>query len=158
MAGRQCGFSYIGLLVLVALLSTALAGAGELWRTQARREREAMLLFHGRELADAITAYHDHTPAGRRAAFPQRLDDLLDDRRWPTTRRHLRRIPLDPMTGRAQWGLEQGPDGGIVGVHSLSRAVPLKRAGFAEHEAKFAEAATVGDWHFVYRAPASAEN
>lgn len=155
---RHRGFSYIGLLILVALLSTALAGAGELWRTQARREREAMLLFHGRELADAITAYHDLTPAGQAAAFPKRLEDLLDDRRWPTTRRHLRRIPLDPMTGQPQWGLVPSPDGGILGVHSLSQAVPLKRAGFAEREATFAEATTVAGWLFVYRAPASAEN
>ena len=50
------GFSYIGLLIAVALLGVGLASAGELWRTAAKREREQELLFAGREFRNAIAS------------------------------------------------------------------------------------------------------
>ena len=36
------------------------------------------------------------------------------------------------MTGGRQWGLIRLPDGGIVGVHSLSSRVPFERTFVAE--------------------------
>ena len=38
---RRSGFAYMGLLMLLALLGAALGEAGQVWRTQAQREREA---------------------------------------------------------------------------------------------------------------------
>ncbi len=35
------GFSHIGVLILVALMSVALAAAGEIWHTAQKREKEA---------------------------------------------------------------------------------------------------------------------
>ena len=46
-------------------------------------------------------------------------------------RHHLRRLYVDPFTGTPQWGLVRLPDGGIVGVHSLSERTTLQRRHIA---------------------------
>lgn len=152
------GFSYLGLLYAVAIAGTLLAAAGTLWSTQARREKEQELLFAGAQIRAAIAAYWEKAPAGRPHDLPARLEDLLDDKRWPTTRRHLRRVYADPMTGRADWVLVQSPDGRISGVHSRSTAAPLKQAHFALADEAFADATSYRDWRFVFTpgAPAAA--
>jgi type II secretory pathway pseudopilin PulG len=143
------GFTYVGLLLAIALAGAALAGFGVLWSKDAQREREIELLFVGEQFRDAIAAYYEKAPAGQRHRFPEKLDDLVQDKRWPVTRRHLRKIFVDPMTNSRDWGLVKTP-GGIVGVHSLSGAVPLKRAGFSDELADFAAAKTYRDWRFVH--------
>jgi type II secretory pathway pseudopilin PulG len=145
-----CGFTYIGLLIVVALAGIALAGAGTLWTTSTKRDREAELLFVGEQFQRAISAYYDLGPGGVRQ-FPAKLEDLLQDRRFPTNRRHLRKVFVDPITGTRDWGLVRGPGGGITGVFSNSEAVPLKRAEFAPAFAQFAAAKTYRDWKFVHR-------
>ena len=154
----QRGFTYIGLLIAVALIGTLLAAAGVVWHAQMQREREAELLFVGRQYAAAIAQFHERTPAGQRPRFPARLEELVDDRRWPTTTRHLRRVFRDPITDKAEWGIVRAPDGGILGVHSLSHGRPAKRAGFGDPYEDFASAASYQDWRFVYVAPGSTGN
>jgi type II secretory pathway pseudopilin PulG len=148
--GGQRGFTYLGLLLAVALLGAGLAATGSLWSVHAQREREAELLFAGDQIRAAIRRYYEDVPLGQQHRFPQRLDDLLLDRRWPTVRRHLRRIYLDPVTG-GDWVLVPAPSGGILGVHSRSAAVPLKRQGFGRLDTAFEDAVTLSDWRFVYR-------
>jgi type II secretory pathway pseudopilin PulG len=154
---RQRGFSYIGLLLLLAMTSAGLAAAGSLWSIDSRREKEAELLFLGAQFTAAIAAYRDLTPSGQPPRFPQRLDDLLDDKRWPTTRRHLRRVFVDPMTGTQEWGIVAAPGGGIMGVYSLAEGAPLKRDGFPEDFGDFATASSYRDWRFIYAAPRGPE-
>lgn len=120
------GFTYVGLLLVVALAGVVLAAAGELWSTTVQREREARLLAVGGELQRALQSYYDASPGTKTP--PETLEALLDDRRFPTTRRHLRRIYDDPMTGKKDWGLVR-MGGRIVGVHSVSEGRPLRRAG-----------------------------
>ena len=155
---RQRGYTYIGLLIFIVLMGTVLAAAGVLWRTQAQREREADLLFTGRQFAAAITLFYERAPAGQRPRFPARLEEMLDDRRWPTTTRQLRHVYVDPMTGKPEWGVVRAPDGGIMGVYSLSREVPIKRAGFGAPYDDFASASSYQDWRFVYVDPAKTDN
>jgi len=154
----QGGYTYIGLLFLIVLMGTMLAAAGTLWRVQAQREREADLLFTGRQFAAAIARYYERTPVGQPARFPAHLEDLLEDRRWPTTTRHLRRIFVDPMTGKAEWGTVLAPDGRIVGVYSLSPSAPIKRTDFGWPYEDFSSSATYQDWRFVYVQPGSTNN
>jgi len=153
---RQRGFTYIGLLLLVAMLGAGLAGAGTLWSTESRREKEAELLFVGEQYRQAIAAFRNRTPAGQQPRFPRNLEELLDDRRWPTTRRHLRKLFADPVTGTREWGFVRTPGGEITGAHSLSDRQPMKRGGFTEVQAEFQDAATYADWRFVYQAPEAA--
>ena len=154
---RQRGFTYVGLLLLVAITGAGLAGAASLWTIESRRAKEAQLLFAGEQFTRAIAAFRERTPAGQMQRFPQRLDELLDDKRWPTTRRHLRQVFVDPMTGTREWGLVRGAGNGITGVYSLGAGAPLKQAGFPEGMEAFAGASSYQDWRFVYQAPGSAE-
>lgn len=147
---RQRGFTYLGLLYAVVLGSTALLAAAALWRTEAQREHEEQLLFAGEQIRAAIGAYWERAPAGQPHTLPRRLEDLLDDPRWPGTRRHLRRVFADPVTRSTHWALILAPDGGIVGVHSRSDAVPLKRAHFPEVHKDFAGATSYRQWRFVF--------
>ncbi len=147
--GGAGGFTYVGLLLVVALAGVALAGAGTLWSTSTRRDREAELLFVGEQIQRAITSYYDQGPAGVKQ-FPAKLEDLLQDRRFPTTRRHLRKVFVDPVTGLREWGIVRGPGGGIAGVFSLSEATPIKRAEFPPAFQQFDAAKTYRDWRFVY--------
>jgi type II secretory pathway pseudopilin PulG len=143
----ESGFTYLGVLFFIAIMSAALAAVADVWSTHSKREKEAELLFIGNQFRDAIKSYARNTPGA--AQLPKTLDELIEDKRFPNLRRHLRRIYVDPMTRKAEWGLVQVPGGGIVGVYSLSEDRPLKTAGFSAAAAGFADAKTYGDWKFV---------
>ena len=126
-----------------------LAMTGEAWRTTVQREKERELLFVGDQFRKAITQYYDGTPGGAKQ-FPNSLDDLLKDARYPTTRRHLRKVYRDPMTGKREWGLVRGPGESIMGVYSLSKQAPMKRANFPPDYASFERAESYAAWRFAY--------
>ncbi|MCV2349672.1 type II secretion system protein [Paucibacter sp. Y2R2-4] len=101
------GFTYLWLLFVIALGGVALAALGQRQQTLQQREREAELRFRGEAIAQALASYARATPAGANP-LPQRLEDLLEDRRSGSTRRHLRRLYADPFTGRPDWALQMG--------------------------------------------------
>jgi type II secretory pathway pseudopilin PulG len=140
------GFTYVGLLVLIALIGLALAAAGEVVSTSARRDREAQLLWVGHEYRAAIGRYWS-----RNRAYPQALQELLGTAPdAPLPVRYLRRLYPDPMTNAVDWVLVQAPDGGIMGVASSSRRAPIKTGNFDAGEEHFGEARAYGDWQFTY--------
>jgi type II secretory pathway pseudopilin PulG len=149
---RRRGFTYLGVLGLVAITGIGASALGTLWHTAQQRDKERELLAAGSEMQRAIRAYVSSRGVGK-PQFPRTLDDLVLDRRHPVVVRHLRRVYVDPMTGKADWGLITAPDGGIMGVHSLSEGAPLKRAGFDGGQADFEKAERYADWHFVVRMP-----
>jgi len=151
------GFTYIGVLLLVALMGVSLTVVSQVWRTKQKREREEELLFIGDQFRRAIGYYYVSTPGGA-ARFPGSLEDLVKDPRFPGVRRHLRKIYRDPMTGRAEWGLVRAGDR-IVGVYSLSDEAPLKTAGFGVADRSFENTLKYSDWVFLSkfgRSPAAA--
>jgi hypothetical protein len=66
----------------------------------------------------------------------------------------LRRLYPDPLTGRDEWGIVKAPDGGIMGVYSLSDGRPLKISGFRPRDRELEGAVSYTDWKFVFT-PAS---
>lgn len=153
---RQRGFTYLLLLFFVAITSASLAVLGDIWATYAQREREAELLFAGSAIRQAIASYYDSTP-GPLKQYPAGLEQLLKDPRFPDTRRHLRQIYPDPMTGTTQWIEIKAPQGGVMGVASGSERAPLKRSGFLGSNRVFEDQANrlkdklrYRDWEFVY--------
>ena len=54
------------------------------------------------------------------------------------------------MSGEPKRGTITAPDGGIMGVHSLSRGKPIKAAGAVPNGPDFGAAASYADWQFVY--------
>lgn len=149
-AGKQRGLAYLGALTLVLAMSAALGAAAGAWSRQQQGDKEEELLHIGLQLQRAITSYHRSGPA---PAYPKTLDALLKDERVPFTRRHLRRLYVDPLTGKPEWGLIKGADGGIVGVHSLAEGRPLKQRGFAAELGDFADKGSYRQW--VFLAPAA---
>jgi type II secretory pathway pseudopilin PulG len=145
---NEKGYTFIWIMFAVALAGVALAGAGQVWKTEARREKEKELLFIGEQFRLAIGSYYENSPGAKR--YPDSLEKLLSDNRFPTVRRHLRKIFYDPMTGVAEWGLISRPGVGVVGVHSLSTQKPLKRANFHERYAAFSGADSYREWKFIY--------
>lgn len=145
----QRGFTYLVVLFAVALIGLALAGTATVWTTAAKRVREQELLWVGGQFRLAIQRYYLQGPGGVQM-YPQSLEELLEDHRWPEPRHHLRRIYADPLTGQIDWQFVTTPTGQILGVYSPSTAIPLKRAGFSEEYAVFSEAENYSDWRFVY--------
>ena len=140
------GFTYIGLLIVIAIAGIGLAAVGVLWQTQAQRMREQELLFIGGEYSRALASYATSTPGGIRQ-FPADLEDLVLDKRIPIIKRHLRKLYLDPISNKAEWGLEKQQNR-IVGVYSLSKKKPIKKSGFAAEYESFENAQTYSDWRF----------
>jgi len=83
-----------------------------------------------------------------RRTLPAKLEDLLDDDRYPIPVHHLRRLYPDPITGSTDWGLLRAADR-IVGVYSQSDKLPIKQAGFSAREQQFNGAMTYRDWVFA---------
>jgi len=143
----QAGYSYLLVLFAVAALGVGAAQVGIVWQVAAQREREIELLRRGSDIARAIASYHAKSPAGS-PAWPQTLDELLEDTRFPMPVRHLRRVWRDPFTGEADWVLLRG-GGGIVGLHSRSTAQPLRTHDLPPELGSGAERAPTHDeWVF----------
>jgi type II secretory pathway pseudopilin PulG len=149
---RQEGFTYLTALFLVAVAGAGLAATAEVWSHARQREKEAELLWIGNQFRQAIGLYYQRSP-GAVKRYPEKLEDLLEDRRYLSTQRYLRRIYADPITGKAEWGLVIAPGGGVMGVYSPAPGKPLKTGPVASQGIKLEGASQYADWRFVY-APA----
>jgi type II secretory pathway pseudopilin PulG len=146
---RAAGFTYLGVLLLVAMMGIALVVVSQVWVTMQKRDKEEELLFVGGQFRRALALYYANTPGGGER-YPRSLDDLLKDPRYPGVRRYLRKIYHDPITGRAEWGLVKAGDL-ITGVHSLSDAEPLKKTEFRPADRNFEGRTKYSDWVFLPR-------
>jgi len=142
---RERGYALVMALLMVMAIGLASTSAVLRWQTEIQRERERQLRFVGAQYADAIASYYLAVPGAKQ--YPLSLDDLLDDKRFPMPRRHLRRKYPDPMTGQADWDLIV-QDGRIIGLHSRSTAYTLKQE-------RGAASTTYADWQFVAAAVAT---
>ena len=149
-AARQHGFTYIGLLIAVAIIGAALAAAGVVWHTTQQRERERELLFVGGQMRQAIGHYYN-AGGGPAKQYPQSLEDLLRDPRQPGVTRYLRKLYYDPITGTSEWGLVKDAGDRIVGVFSLSEERPIKQTNFSVADREFEGKEKYSEWAFVYR-------
>ena len=154
---RGCGgFTYLGLMILIAIMGITLAFVGQVWHTQRVRENERELLFIGVQYARAIGGYqarHGGPPPER---FPKGLEDLLDDEQQIPPQRYLRKLYRDPFTDKPDWGLVRNDAGRIVGVYSLADGTPVKRIGFPPGFDAFIGAVRYADWKFTVALPVQA--
>lgn len=126
---RVSGFTYIGLLLAVAIMSAGLAAVGQVWHATVQRANEKELQFVGGEFMRAIERYYERSP-GPVKRLPATLEELVRDTRHPGTVRHLRKLYVDPITARPEWGLVKQDDR-ILGIYSLSERTPLRMSGIA---------------------------
>jgi len=134
-------------LAALAFTSAATVQVGELHR---RRAAEDELIFIGAQFRQALRSWHEAAPAGRAPRGPLRAEDLLLDPRFAQPQRHLRHLPPDPMTGRADWVLLRARDGGIVGLHSASSRRPVRQANFPSDFFHFEHRGRYRDWWFTW--------
>jgi len=118
-------------------------------------------LFVGEQFQQAIMSYYNNATGGLKQ-YPESLEDLLMDSRSSTSKRHLRKIFLDPMTNSYDWGLVKEPiseqttrvnfmdSDGIIGVYSRSKKVPIKMKNFPDEYADFSKAESYQDWQFTF--------
>lgn len=147
----QAGYT-LAELVMVAAVMVILAGAAlPAVKFTARRTKEMELRHHLRTMRDAIDTYKRFSDMGLlpievgAEGWPAELDDLVEgveiagqiDRKLKL----LRRIPVDPMTGEAEWGMRSFQDeadsdswGGenVFDVYSLSDGVGLNGVPYRE--------------------------
>jgi type II secretory pathway pseudopilin PulG len=157
-SGRQAGFTYLGLIIFVTIIGLVGAATLKIGALLQRAAAEEELLDIGAAFSAALDSYAAATPQGA-SPYPQSLKELLKDPRVPGVRRHLRKIFVDPLTGKAEWGVVYLGDGttGVVAVHSLSTARPLKVANFDSRFAGLDNADTISAWRFKARDPALAQ-
>ena len=114
---NQAGLSLVELIVTVAILAILASAAVPLARFKAQREKERELRYDLWQMRDAIDHYKD--AADRHAfqvkldsqGYPPDLDTLVKgvDAQGKKLR-FLRRIPVDPMTGKAEWTIRSMQD------------------------------------------------
>jgi general secretion pathway protein G len=137
------GFTLIEMILAMAILLLLTTMALPLARTQIQRAREQELREDLRMMRDAIDRYKDFADRGMipekldSQGYPPDLQTLVDGVELKGSKvkyKFLRKIPIDPMTGRADWGLrsmQDDPDseewGGedVFDVHSKSHAMAL---------------------------------
>lgn len=146
--GLQLGYTYLSLLIMLAVMAYTSGMLLQKGLYLQRRDAELELLEKGQRLALALERYAVATPQGQ-SPMPARVEDLLQDPRYPKLLlRHLRRVEIDPMTGKANWGEIRSTDGkGIMGFHSLSEDRPLIKIFPAEFK-DFDELPRYRDWVF----------
>jgi type II secretory pathway pseudopilin PulG len=150
---RQRGFGYLILIFALAIMSVTLAGFGQSWRLSGQREKETELLSIGHQFSAALESYRRVTPPGQPDA-PASLDELLEDKRFPFTVRHLRRLYRDPMTGQSDWQVDI-LEGRIVSISSRSERDALRQSktlpSFISITSK-ADMIRYQDWLFIKQA------
>lgn len=139
----------MGVLLIIILAGFSLAEAGNAWSNIRKREREQELLKVGDKIREAIGNYYNHSP-GMVKQFPPTLEALLKDDRFPTPQRYLRKLYIDPTTGRTGWGILEAPSGGVMGVYSLSPDRPFKTKGFPQMYESFENRKYYMEWIFAY--------
>ncbi|MES2298816.1 MAG: type II secretion system protein [Pseudomonadota bacterium] len=146
---HNAGFTYVGLIIIVAIIGLVSATTIKLGSLLQRRAAEEQLLEVGTAFADALKSYADASLPGQ-SKQPTSVAELLRDPRFPNARRHLRQLYLDPITGGSEWGIMRTNDKvGIIGFYSLSTATPIKQSNFQERFQQFDHMQRLSDWKFM---------
>src|ERR1700692_1030053 len=117
VARQQRGFTLIELIVATAILAILVGAAFPLVRMTIYREREHELRQDLWMMRDAIDRYKAASEQGAfqikvgSEGYPPDLDTLVTGVDVAGKKlKFLRRIPIDPMTGNAEWGLRSMQD------------------------------------------------
>jgi general secretion pathway protein G len=138
---RQAGLTLVELIIVIAIVGILSVMAMPMFRIEAKRQHERELHRDLWNMREAIDRYKDQADKGAiqtkvdSFGYPPDLETLVKGVDVPGGKmRFLRRIPVDPMTGKAEWGLrsmQDEPDsdswGGqnVFDVYSKSEAYAL---------------------------------
>jgi len=112
---HQIGFTYLGVLMAVALMGIGLLAISEVWTTTAKHQRLAQLEWIGTQYVQAIESYY-YANTGSTHFYPRALEDLVEDKRYLGIKRHIRMLYTNPFTQDIRWSLIPAAEGGIRGI------------------------------------------
>jgi prepilin-type N-terminal cleavage/methylation domain-containing protein len=105
---RARGFTFIELLLVLFLVALLASIVAPVVTGSLQRARESTLREDLRVLRKAIDDHYADT-----GLYPATLDDLV-------SKRYLRAVPVDPVTGRADsWVLERASSGATAGISDV---------------------------------------
>ena len=118
---RSRGFTLLELMIVISIMLILVSIAVPMYNSSIKRARESVMRQDLFTLRSLISQY---TPDKQKA--PQSLEDLIQAN-------YMKQIPVDPMTGQADWTVEQADDtisspdqqdeGGFDDVHSSSSQI-----------------------------------
>jgi general secretion pathway protein G len=148
------GFSFVELVIATAIMMVLASAALPVARVSIKRQKEAELRRDLREMRTAIDSYKDAVTGNLiggvsvtgTEGYPPDLETLVNgvvraNSASGAKIKFLRRIPIDPMTGRAEWGLRSTGDsptstswGGtnVFDVYSKSEGIALDGSKYKE--------------------------
>ena len=122
----QSGFTLLELIITLTIIAILVSGTVPFAHNMIKREKEMELRRSLREIRKAIDSFHSQCQPMKQAnillasempedCYPQSLQALVDGYEPPnppnTYVRFLRRVPIDPFTGRNDtWGLRSTED------------------------------------------------
>ena len=147
----QQGMSLLELIIACTILMILSSAALPIARYTIVHKKEELLHYNLRQMRDAIDRYKDLADSNKirvevgTEGYPPDLETLVkgvkvgagDDKKL----RFLRRIPVDPMTGQADWGLRavsDDPDSrswagkNVFDVYSKSQATASDGTRYAD--------------------------
>ena len=144
----QGGFTLIGLLIFIAILGIGLAASGVVFHQQAQREKEKELRRALWDMRDAIDRYKAAADMGSFQTkvgsenYPPDLETLVKGVDVAGKKlKFLRKIPIDPMTGKDEWGMrsmQDDPDSdswgeqNVFDVYSKSQGTALDNTKYKD--------------------------
>ena len=145
---HETGLTLVELIVTVAILGILASAAVPIARFKVQRDKERELRYDLWQMRDAIDKYKD--AADKNAfqtkvdsnGYPPDLDTLVNGVDVQGKKlKFLRRIPVDPMTGKTEWGMRSMQDdatsdswGGqnVFDVYTKSTGTGLDGTKYAE--------------------------
>ena len=147
----QSGMTLLELIIATSILLILASAALPVSRMAIKRQKEFELREALREMRSAIDRYKDAADKNLiqvelgTEGYPKTLEILVDGVELATAKerrvRFLRRIPVDPMTGRTDWGMRSVQDdpksgswGGqnVFDVYSRSSGTALDGSRYAD--------------------------
>ncbi len=147
-ASPKKGFTLVELIVAITILMILTGAVVPIARVRIKRERERELRRDLWEMRDAIDRYKDAADRGGfqiklgSEGYPPDLDTLVNGVEVSGKKvRFLRQIPVDPLTGKAEWGMRCVSDDpkseswcgqNVFDVYSKSQSTALDGTRYSE--------------------------
>lgn len=147
----ESGMTLLELIIASTILLVLASAALPVFKFTVIRAKEYELHRDLRQMRDAINQYKDMADMNLvrvkvgSEGYPPDLETLVKGVTYSggglQKRRFLRRIPIDPMTGRAEWGLrsvQDDPDStswsgdNVFDVYSKSQGIALDGSKYSE--------------------------
>jgi general secretion pathway protein G len=152
------GFTFIEVAIVSAIVAILASAILPLAKVTLQRQRELDLRRDLREMRTAIDKFHDDAEAAppKIAAsdlpaaaehYPPTLQTLVDgvalaNNTTGTRLRYLRRIPVDPMTHSANWGMRSSRDSATSTAWSGQNVFDV----FTTNEGRALDGTKYSDW------------